>query len=106
MKFFALIELHRLWDLVYTWQRHTSELSVSGSQVDWGVIPDRPPLLHRAWVCREGRVQVEGVQLSLEEEEAAVASSDDDEGGELEEVPEAEDLVFLATLDHVIRDED
>jgi hypothetical protein len=104
VKFFALLELHRLQDLVSMWQLHTSGLPMSDEQDDWGIIPDRPPPLKWAWVCRRGREEVGEVRSPPEEEE--VVSSDDDDDGELEEAPEAEDLAFLTALDHVIDDEE
>lgn len=104
IKFFALLELHRLQDLVGAWQLHTSGLPTGDEQDPWGIILDRPPPLKWAWVCRQGREEVGEAQLPQEEEEAA--SSDDDDNGELEEAPEAEDLAFLTALDHVIDDEE
>jgi hypothetical protein len=103
VKFFALLELHRLQDLVSAWRIHTSALRTGDEQDDWGIIPDRPPPLKWAWVCRQGREEVGEAPLPPEEE---AASSDDDDDGELEEVPEAEDLAFLTALDHVIDDEE
>jgi len=105
IKFFALLELHRLQDLVSAWWLHTSGLPTGDEQDDWGIILDRPPPLKWAWVCRRGREEV-GEAQSPPEEEADAASSDDDDDGELEEVPEVEDLAFLTALDHVIDDEE
>ncbi|KAF9511128.1 hypothetical protein BS47DRAFT_1364076 [Hydnum rufescens UP504] len=80
VKFFALIELHQLHDLVDTWQHHTTGLAGSDGQLDWGNIPDWPPPLRRAWVCRQGRVQAEKDLSPGEGEEGDLgASSDDDD---------------------------
>lgn len=105
VKFFVLMELHHLHDLVNNWKHHTAGLLGRDGWVDWGNIPDQLPPLQRAWACRQGRAQAEEV-LSPGEEEAEEASSDDDENGELEEGPEAEDLTFLTSLDLVLGHED
>ncbi|KAF9503321.1 hypothetical protein BS47DRAFT_1369621 [Hydnum rufescens UP504] len=105
VKFFVLMELHHLHDLVNNWKHHTAGLLGRDGWVDWGNIPDQLPPLQRAWVCQQGRAQAEEV-LSPGEEEAEEASSDDDENGELEEGPEAEDLTFLTSLDLVLGHED
>ncbi|KAF9515822.1 hypothetical protein BS47DRAFT_1360651 [Hydnum rufescens UP504] len=97
VKFFVLMELHHLHDLVNNWKHHTAGLLGRDGWVDWGNIPDQLPPLQRAWA--------EEV-LSPGEEEAEEASSDDDENGELEEGPEAEDLTFLTSLDLVLGHED
>ncbi|KAF9504615.1 hypothetical protein BS47DRAFT_1368660 [Hydnum rufescens UP504] len=105
VKFFVLMELHHLHDLVNNWKHHTAGLLGRDGWVDWGNIPDQLPPLQRAWVCQQGRAQAEEV-LSPGEEEAEEASSDDDENGELEEGPEAEDLTSLTSLDLVLGHED
>lgn len=104
VKYFALLELHRLHDLVETWQKHTARVSESDGVEDWGRTPDRLPPLQRAWVCRQVRMHKEPVHL--EGEEADAVSSDDDESGELEEAPQVEDLAFLVALDSVIGEDD
>jgi hypothetical protein len=112
IKFFALIELHQLHDLVDTWQYYTTGLASSDGQLGWGSIPDWPPPLRRAWVCQKGRVQAEKDLspapggLGGEEEDMAASSDDDDENGKLEEQPEVEDLTFLTSLDLVLGHED
>ncbi|KAF9507531.1 hypothetical protein BS47DRAFT_1366589 [Hydnum rufescens UP504] len=108
VKFFALIELHQLHDLVDTWQHHTTGLAGSDGQLDWGSIPDWPPPLRRAWVCQQGRVQAEKDLSPGEGEEGdlGASSDDDDENGKLEEQPELEDLTLLTSLDLVLGHED
>ncbi|KAF9505366.1 hypothetical protein BS47DRAFT_1400446 [Hydnum rufescens UP504] len=108
VKFFALIELHWLHDLVDTWQHHTTGLAGSDGQLDWGSIPDQPPPLRKAWVCWQGRVQAEKDLSPGEGEEGdlGASSDDDDENGKLEEQPELEDLTFLTSLDLVLGHED
>ncbi|KAF9509270.1 hypothetical protein BS47DRAFT_1397058 [Hydnum rufescens UP504] len=102
VKFFALLELHHLHDLVEAWQRHSSAMLGSDGQIGWMNLPERPPPL-----CY-GRIQilcgpVSPVANSLTGEAvdgvSDAASSDDDENGELEDAPVPQDIAFLAALD-------
>jgi hypothetical protein len=102
VRYFALVELHRLHDLLEVWQKHTGK--VSESDKEWEGIYNRPPPLLRAWVCRQ--VQEHRKPVQLEGEEVDAVSSDDDENGELEEVPQVEDLAFLVALDNAIGEDD
>ncbi|KAF9503781.1 hypothetical protein BS47DRAFT_1369276 [Hydnum rufescens UP504] len=102
VKFFALLELHHLHDLVEAWQRHSSAMLGSDGQIGWMNLPEQPPPL-----CY-GRIQilcgpVSPVANSLTGEAvdgvSDAASSDDDENGELEDAPVPQDIAFLAALD-------
>ncbi|KAF9511223.1 hypothetical protein BS47DRAFT_1364043 [Hydnum rufescens UP504] len=84
VKFFALLELHHLHDLVEAWQRHSSAMLGSDGQIGWMNLPEQPPPL-----CYGEAV--DGV--------SDAASSDDDENGELEDAPVPQDIAFLAALD-------
>ncbi|KAF9517743.1 hypothetical protein BS47DRAFT_1359507 [Hydnum rufescens UP504] len=84
VKFFALLELHHLHDLVEAWQRHSSAMLGSDGQIGWMNLPEQPPPL-----CYGEAV--DGV--------SDAASLDDDKNGELEDAPVLQDIAFLAALD-------
>ncbi|KAF9505386.1 hypothetical protein BS47DRAFT_1400436 [Hydnum rufescens UP504] len=97
VKFFALLELHHLHDLVEAWQRHSSAMIGSDGQIGWMNLPEKPPPL-----CY-GRIQilcgpVSPVANSPTGEAvdgvSDAASLDDDENGELEDAPVPQDIAF------------
>lgn len=98
--FQLILRLRKLFDLAGRWEIHTRSLPcVKDAMMDWPQLEPPPNLLDAVY---RRQVTTNGVAQERTSDSGSVASSDDDEqSGEVDALPEAEDIGFLDIVDRI-----